>query len=69
MNQDIFEGVLGVFLSVFEASSKVVLKQFQGSFQRVSSKFLGVSWKFQECFKRSRSLDVDIISQRKSVSW
>ena len=36
---------------MFEASAKVVLKQFQGSFQRVSSKFLGVSLKFQECFK------------------
>ena len=49
VNQDSFEGVSGVFLRVFEESSK------GGTFQRVSSKFLGVSWKisrmFQECLK------------------
>ena len=53
--QETFRGVTGVFLRVFEASSKGVLRQYQGSFQRVSSKFLDVSWKisrmFQECFK------------------
>ena len=53
--QKIFKGVSGVFLRVFEESSKGVLKQFRGTFQRVSSKFLGVSSKisrmFQECFK------------------
>ena len=65
MNQDIFKGVLGVFLRVFEASSKGVLKQFQGSFQRVSSKFLGVSWKFQECF---RSVSKKCYGNVKSVS-
>ena len=51
VKQDSFEDVLGVFLRVFEATSTGVIKQFRGSFQRVSSKFLGVSLKFQECFK------------------
>ena len=55
-----FKGISGVFLRVFEAISKGVLKQFQGNFQRVSRKlrvFHGrlktVSrevWKFQRCF-------------------
>ena len=31
-DQDIFKGVLGLYLRVFEASTKVVLKRFQGSF-------------------------------------
>ena len=55
------EGVLGVFLRLFEESSKGVSKQFQGGFWRVSRKFLGVLWKcqrscwsvwkFRKCFK------------------
>ena len=54
-----FKGVSGVFLRLFEAISTGVLKQFQGSFRRVSRKFLvfpgslkSVSrelWKFQRC--------------------
>ena len=32
-----FEVVTGVFLGVFEASFQEVLKQFQGSFRRVSN--------------------------------
>ena len=46
-----FEDVLGMFLRMFEASFKGGLKQFQGSFWRVSSKFVGVSWKFHEWLK------------------
>ena len=51
MFQDSFKGVSGVFLRVFEACCKEVLKRFQGSFWRVSRKFPGVSGKFQECSK------------------
>ena len=47
MFQESFEGVLGGLLSVFETSSKGVLKQFQGSFWRVLRKFLD----FHQSFK------------------
>ena len=56
-----FRDVSGVLLRVFEAISKGVLKQFQGSFRRVSRMFpvfhgslktiSRLLWKFQRCFK------------------
>ena len=77
MNQNSFEGVLGVFLRVFEPSSKEVLKQFEGSLQRFSSKFLGVSWKMSRMFQvglkgvlwKCQKCFTEVARCFKKVSW
>ena len=59
-----FRSVSGVFFRVFEAISKGVSNQFQGSFWRVSRKFPGVSWKFKDYFKSV--MEISKVFQRSS---
>ena len=56
---------------MFEAISKGVSNQFQASFQRVSRKFLGVSWKFKDCFKSvmEKRCFKEVLRCFKKVSW
>ena len=46
-------GVSGVFLRGFETTSKIISKQFLGSFRMVLINFQGYLRYFQECFKEA----------------